>query len=183
LKIKIDQIDAAGLPLSLESSPADFPVLQEIARRGEATFCRPILFSLRVLRIEDLITVDGRFDSRARFACARCLADFEVALSAPVALTYALDMPDGRTAVDDDGIELSADEAGLIPVEGDTIELTDGLQEQIVMALPLRPLCRPDCKGLCPQCGADLNHEKCHCAPAPPDPRFAVLKNLKLPDK
>ena len=52
--------------------------------------------------------------------------------------------------------------------------------EEFVLALPVNPLCRPDCKGLCPQCGANLNDGPCQCAPEEGDPRMAVLRGLKL---
>ena len=60
------------------------------------------------------------------------------------------------------------------------IDLTEAVQEQILLSLPLRPLCREDCKGLCPGCGEDLNKGACGCSGKAVDPRLAVLGNLKL---
>jgi uncharacterized protein len=53
------------------------------------------------------------------------------------------------------------------------------LREQFYLALPMKPLCREDCKGLCPQCGTNLNTGSCECGPALEDPRLAPLKQLK----
>ena len=64
--------------------------------------------------------------------------------------------------------------------EGDVIDFRDAVQEQVIMAIPMQPLCREDCRGLCPGCGANLNLEKCRCRPDDVDPRLAILKKLKL---
>ena len=61
------------------------------------------------------------------------------------------------------------------------IELSQMILEQIVLALPMKPLCQPDCRGLCPQCGANRNQESCSCAPDTSDPRWAGLKELLGP--
>jgi len=58
------------------------------------------------------------------------------------------------------------------------LDLTPLLREQAWVALPMKPLCRPDCKGLCPQCGANLNLESCTCESVKIDPRLALLKDL-----
>ena len=61
----------------------------------------------------------------------------------------------------------------------DQIDLSELMREQFYLALPMKPLCREDCKGLCPQCGTNLNTGTCDCAPAWDDPRLAPLKQLK----
>jgi uncharacterized protein len=75
--------------------------------------------------------------------------------------------------------ELLAEEIDLIPFDGDEIDLVEGLQEQLVLALPLKPVCGQDCKGICPKCGADLNRMPCGCEKDRIDPRMAVLGKLK----
>jgi uncharacterized protein len=60
------------------------------------------------------------------------------------------------------------------------IEELNEIQEQVVLAFPLRTFCKPDCRGLCPQCGADLNSEECDCDQTPHAGKFAVFKNLKI---
>jgi len=65
------------------------------------------------------------------------------------------------------------------PIHGDHIDLEPMAREAVVLGLPLAPLCRPDCKGLCPSCGADLNQGPCGCPPAAADPRWAALDALR----
>jgi uncharacterized protein len=58
------------------------------------------------------------------------------------------------------------------------LDLGPLLREQAWVDIPMKPLCRPDCQGLCPQCGADLNHESCECDRTEIDPRLAILRDL-----
>jgi uncharacterized protein len=63
------------------------------------------------------------------------------------------------------------------------LDLVDLLREQFVLALPMKPLCSEECRGLCPQCGTNLNTTQCACTPAWEDPRLAALKSLLTQEK
>lgn len=76
-------------------------------------------------------------------------------------------------------IELSQDDLELIAVESDHIDTTVYIREQILLHVPMKPLCSPTCKGLCSQCGIDLNQDSCTCTTTPSDPRWAGLAALK----
>jgi uncharacterized protein len=76
--------------------------------------------------------------------------------------------------------ELTENEVGLIPFEGDTIDLHDAIEQELVMALPLHPLCREECAGLCPVCGVDLNRQRCACTPPQLHGALAALRNFKI---
>jgi uncharacterized protein len=78
------------------------------------------------------------------------------------------------------GLELATDDLDVFPYTGDVIDLEPLVREQFVLSIPYAPLCKEDCRGLCPQCGIDRNVASCECA-APIDPRFAALQGLKLP--
>ena len=71
-----------------------------------------------------------------------------------------------------------ADDQETLVVDGDAIEITDLVRDTILAAQSLSNLCRPDCKGLCPVCGADLNEGDCGCDRFVPDPRLAALQQL-----
>ena len=81
---------------------------------------------------------------------------------------------------DEEEIELKVEEIGMFYFKGEEINLQQGIQEQVVMAFPLKPLCDENCKGLCPKCGSDLNQGDCGCKREPGSNKFAVLKNLQL---
>jgi uncharacterized protein len=85
--------------------------------------------------------------------------------------------------IEEPEVELSpeiVDEVNLGYYREDEIDLDPIVLEQIVLQIPIKPLCREACKGLCPQCGADLNVESCECRVDSGDLRFAVLKNFKI---
>lgn len=180
MQIHIDQLIDTELGLEFEEKPESFPVLAEMIKNKEIDFSAPIKTRLRVFRIGDFIEAEGVFETAIRQVCGRCLKEFKTQLSSEVALTYTPENLRNREDLSRDEIELSPEDAGLITFSGDRINLRDGVQEQLVMALPLRPLCRESCKGLCPQCGANLNEADCGCDHSPTNTQFSVLKNLKL---
>ncbi len=63
--------------------------------------------------------------------------------------------------------------------QGEGLLLEDALREQVLLATPVRALCREDCKGLCPQCGLNLNVEQCNCEQRPSDLRWDALSEIK----
>ena len=74
--------------------------------------------------------------------------------------------------------EIQDDDLSTAFYEHDTIDLGQLMSEQFYLALPMKPLCKDACRGLCAQCGTNLNRETCGCSPAWDDPRFAALKAL-----
>jgi uncharacterized protein len=88
----------------------------------------------------------------------------------------------GHEDVELDGTEVAADDLGLTEYSGDEIDLGQMMREQFYLALPMKPLCRQDCQGLCPVCGKNRNRETCSCESTWVDPRFEVLRNFKKTD-
>ncbi len=87
-----------------------------------------------------------------------------------------------EVAVRDRFVEGASDEDEAYPLEGEILDLFDLVRDALVLELPIAPLCREDCKGLCVSCGADLNEGACGCDP-PIDPRWASLETLRSPDE
>ena len=77
--------------------------------------------------------------------------------------------------------ELEAQELGLVEVEGGGFDSRPLVVEQVELSLPMKPLCREDCAGLCAQCGQDWNEGRCSCVQVRVDPRWAALAMLKEP--
>jgi len=178
--IRIEQIKEEGLALKFEEKAEFFPVLAEMTAQGECEFVAPIKTALKALRIGDMIEVTGEVNSRVRLPCGRCLNEYETSLKSRFDLTFAHRISGAEEIEEPQEIEISADEAGMIYFEGEAINLQDGIQEQVIMAFPIRSLCRESCKGLCAGCGSDLNEGDCGCDRQPPDGKFSALKNLKL---
>ena len=110
------------------------------------------------------VSVTGTVSAPWTGACRRCLAAASGVLDCPVRELYT---------EDGDGDET-------YPLDDDDVDLEPLVRDAVLLELPLAPLCRPDCRGLCPICGADRNVEPCDCE-APPDPRWAALDVLRLP--
>lgn len=115
-------------------------------------------------------SVSGRLAGRVTSPCGRCLEPAVLELDQEFDLSQSLD---DET---DEGEALLREADGKIELDAGTI-----LWEQFVLALPDKVLCSEECKGLCPQCGANLNTEPCSCANQGGDPRLAVLRGLKVP--
>jgi uncharacterized protein len=180
MKIEIQHIPDQGMALSYQRDAQVFSSLMDLARTEGYEFVSPIFIDLHIQPEHDMFSVKGGLAFTLRVLCSRCLASFEVAPKQRFTLRFSRKIPQDVHAGNVEGVALTADEIGLAFFEGDSIDLRDAVQEQVVLAVPLYPVCRENCKGLCPRCGVDLNVETCRCtADKPPGP-FDVLKNLKL---
>jgi uncharacterized protein len=106
--------------------------------------------------------------------CSRCLKSYSFPLEKEFDFVLA---PDARSTKSK---ELNQDELGLSFYSGEEINLAPLIREQVLLALPTRPLCDEDCRGLCPECGKDLNEDLCRCSSAQGDPRMAIFRDMKL---
>jgi len=122
----------------------------------------------------------GTFKGSVTVACGRCVTPVKLPIDEKLLVTF---MPPAEIPKDDteaeDGAEVAAGDLDVFPFDGDTIDLEPLFREQFVLAIPYAPLCKEDCKGLCFQCGTDLNTGSCACE-HPIDPRLAGLKGLKI---
>jgi len=121
------------------------------------------------------IRLRGRLSAGLDLQCARCLEPVKQDIQRDFELLYR---PLGADAGRDE-LSVTDAEAEIGYYQGDGILLEDVLREQVLLALPLKTTCREDCKGLCPQCGKNLNQEKCSCTNAVEDPRWAALKEVR----
>ncbi len=181
--IRIEQIKEEGLALEFEEKPEILPVLSEMIDRGECEFVAPLKTALRAIRIGDMIEVKGEINTFIRLPCGRCLKAYETPLKSRFDLTYVRRIPGAQEDEEQEEVEIRAEEMGLMYFQGEEINLQDGIQEQVIIALPIKALCRENCKGLCSSCGNDLNEGDCGCDRPPPNGKFAALKNLKLNKK
>ncbi len=135
----------------------------------EFALLKPAIFSGECQCLGDgLFHISGTLDISCSTPCARCLKPTSVGLSIPFEERFAREY-----AAEDDEIYLYT---------GNEFALDPALNEAANMALPLRVLCKEDCQGLCPQCGADKNESECGCQAAS-DNAFSVLKQLDLPEE
>lgn len=143
-----------GLHESPAGSPADLDLVLESSPDG--------------------IRVTGTIAGTLPLECTRCTAPVDFPFEAEVdefftRATLPLLSPEGREEV-----EVPREES--YRLEGDELELNEMVNDQIILSLPIRRLCREDCRGVCPSCGADLNREECGCGETPDDPRLEKLR-------
>jgi uncharacterized protein len=108
------------------------------------------------------IRIQGHLGTRLKASCDRCLNPVEL----PVERDFDLFYRPMKTIAREEEIEIPEEELEVAFYSGDGIALADVVTEQIILALPMKVVCRPDCLGLCPTCGVDRNREACRC-PAP----------------
>ena len=136
----------------------------------------PVDLSMNVEKAgADAYRVTGRATARLEVECSRCIEPFDVPVDARFELRY---VPAVENAGDGER-EIAEDDLTTAFYREGSLDVIDLLREQFQLALPMKPLCTETCRGLCPQCGTNLNTGACECAPAWEDPRLAALKQLK----
>ncbi|MBO4313768.1 MAG: DUF177 domain-containing protein [Desulfovibrio sp.] len=153
-----------------------------------AVGCRvvePVTATVRLIPTDGGCLVRGTLTGRVVMQCARCAEDAEMPVEGRFENFEALPSIAATVEADEEGKDEDFE-----PVEEDThivieggvpsLNLAEICWEEFLMALPPSPLCRPDCKGLCPGCGANLNNGPCTCRDAGTDPRMAVFRGLKV---
>ncbi len=121
------------------------------------------------------IRVVGKWSGDFEASCARCLEAVPQHLQRDFDLIYRPLGSDRRA----DEVSISEAETEIGYYQGEGMELADSLREQVLLAAPVKVVCQEACKGICPQCGKNLNEGSCNCAPVMTDPRWDALKDLK----
>lgn len=121
------------------------------------------------------IRIAGDLQARVQLACARCLETIVQDIARKFDLLYR---PQGSDAGKEE-MSVTAAEAEIGYYQGEGLLLEDVLREQLLLAVPLKAICREDCKGLCPHCGQNLNQGQCACAEPVEDPRWEALKGIR----
>jgi DUF177 domain-containing protein len=124
--------------------------------------------------VEDIRLV-GNVSTQLEVRCARCLEPVAEKIGESFDLIYR---PQGVDAIAEEQ-SISSAETEIGYYQGEGLLLEDVLKEQILLALPVKQVCRQDCKGLCPHCGTNLNNASCDCAAAMPDPRWSALEDIR----
>lgn len=147
---------------------ARMPPLEGPAER--VAFTEPVVIDIRVTSMGSVFWVEGTIKTAVTLTCSRCLKEFVCPLQTAFAEKYHFGAVRAQAAG-----ELDADTT---VVAGESLDLTDKVKESILLALPMKALCDAACKGLCPECGQDLNKGECTCRGEAIDLRLAVLAQL-----
>ena len=148
---------------------------EEVADEGDAyRIVAPVDVAFEIHKDKEKFRLIGTVNTELELACSRCLEPFRLPVAAPFDIRYlpaSEASAEAEREVEDEDLETSY-------YTNDAIDLNQLLREQFYLALPMKPLCRDDCRGLCPQCGTNLNTGTCDCSPVWEDPRLAPLKGL-----
>ena len=168
--------------ISLVRLPADGLGFEHQYQAGELNTSRfefelqePPLVTGRVDRVGMDMRLRGIIKASIIANCDRCLKEIPAKIEIPFDLFYAPEDPGAKRVGE---IELQARDLDFSVYNNDEIDLDEMVIEQLELSMPSRVLCSEDCRGLCPQCGTDLNVNKCNCQ-KPIDPRWQALADLK----
>ena len=139
----------------------DMPLIE--VGPDDYSFAEPLAWSVNVTNTGSALLVAGSVTGKGVCACSRCLADVPHDFQGAIEGYFLLNAADSDEYADEDD-ELGADEFDVLP-DDHIIDLVPLIQAALMVDAPGMPLCREDCAGLCPQCGADLNEGPCGCGP------------------
>jgi uncharacterized protein len=175
MKLRIDDITAESRSLSFCEPEQEINRALNSGPMHEYRLLAPIGVELSYYRAGLELFLEGVVEAEASADCARCAEEFTTSCQRPFRYVLA-----PKSIADQDGSDPRAEDLEFSLYEGDHVDLAPLVREQVLLALAERPLCGENCKGLCPTCGANLNQGACGCRRERSDPRFAVLRNLKV---
>lgn len=135
MKINVNQIPTEGLTLEEDVISSKLDLEAETIK-----FPKPVKIKARVFKITNTVSADIFLSTVMRASCSRCLNETEIDFQKSLELNYQVNKPE------------------------QVIDFNPDIREELILDYPLKPLCKPDCKGLCPKCGKNLNEGDCNCA-------------------
>ena len=175
MKLKVHDIEETTKELVFDEPTEGLNDLLVHGQVHDFDFAPAVTVRLDYYRAGQELFFQGHVSGSVTGHCARCLEEYPFILGTDFTIVL---LPKTDEVVPEE--ELTDDELDLSVYEGDELDLSPLLREQIILALPTRPLCDDSCKGLCPTCGLNLNVESCSCTASTGDARLAVLRNIKI---
>jgi uncharacterized protein len=164
-RIEFDRADSEPVVFNEELELPAAAGGEDVVSAGRVSFCGTVERASRGYRLL------GEVQGAARLRCVRCLAEFPFEFAEPVEL-HLLPASSAPTEAD---TRLDLGELDARFYDEPYVDLVELAGEQFSLAVPMKPLCTAECRGLCPHCGANLNQGPCSCPKGPPDERFAPL--------
>jgi uncharacterized protein len=135
----------------------------------------PVSLAFDIRKDKQTFHLNGRVQTTAELPCSRCLEPYTHPVDAVFDLRYQPQT--ANTGADER--EIAEDDLSTAFYENEQIDLGHMMREQLLLSLPMKPLCSEECKGLCPVCGTNLNRSACDCRRGWDDPRFDALRELR----
>lgn len=164
MKIEVFEIPDEGLNIEVEESP----------KLDEIKIIRPFKSIMHIEKKGKEVLIKGVASGELELQCSRCLKEYKM----PIRTRFEIIYHPVEELNKEELVELKKDEMDVDFYREGIIETEDIIRDQILLNIPMKPLCSENCKGLCPICGTDLNEYECGCKRKEIDPRFAVLETL-----
>ncbi len=178
MELKVSELEQEPVEFELELAAGTIDFGEEAEQEGalETSGRAEVIHEHRGPRevVAD-IRLRGTYKGTFHVPCARCVEPVEVPVAGEFDLIFR---PVGADAGSAER-SISAQETEIGYYQKDSLLLEDVLREQVLLSLPVRTLCKPDCKGLCPRCGKNRNLDACSCEEGPTDPRWDALSGLR----
>ncbi len=174
MKIAANQITESFKEIQFEEGLEALCRNDQGQKRGDFRFPPFLNVKLSYYRSGQDLFFQGYLDAVIEGCCSRCLRYYSFPLEKDFDFVLTPEPPPAKSR------GLNRDEMGLSFYTSEEINLSPFISEQVLLALPMRPLCDEGCQGLCPSCGVNLNHESCPCPAQSGDPRMAFFRNLRL---
>jgi uncharacterized protein len=147
-----------------ESCPPDMDV----------TCTKPVKGKLTFDNTGTLLLMNGEIETEIKIECGRCLVDFTLPVESPIEEEFRLEKVGDAIQI----LPLDEEDTDADLVQNNILDVQELVRQALLVSLPIQPLCRPGCEGLCPTCGENLNVRKCQCPPAEPESPFKALADL-----
>lgn len=168
------RFNVAGLLKRATGSSRRYQMREDVEGIDPSLIIRDALVGqIEMIRTADGILIRGELATAVELQCDRCLEPFIQKVEFEIEEEF-------RPAIDmNTGAKISCDEEEMRIDEHHILDLTELVRQSILLALPMHPVCRPNCLGLCDQCGQNLNEGPCDCKETMVDPRLEILRKLK----
>ncbi len=176
MKFRLEDIPPEGVEATFSQDEGWLDERLKAEEKRTFRFISPIAVHLNLSKSGRVVQVKSRIETNMQWLCSRCLETFSMVLTSQYSTTLK-PRPDFPPAEE---VELTREDLETDFYSGEEIDLTPLVQDQVLLALPQKAVCREECRGLCPRCGKNLNREVCGCPSEFTDPRFEVLKNIKV---
>lgn len=164
MKIIVSEIPEEGIDIELD----------EAITVESVKTVSPLHASLKLRTLGSEVLVNGMLEGDVELLCSRCLNAYNMGVRSQINVVYE---PSERINKEERH-KLKSDELDIGFYKEDTLDTDEVLTEQLLLNIPMKPLCSPECKGICPKCGADLNVSGCKCSTSEIDSRLKVLEQL-----
>jgi uncharacterized protein len=147
--------------------------------REEVAELSPVELEGRLSFVDPGFYLQGRLRYRQTLVCPRCLAQFSEPVESDLELLVRVDpeaLPEGEAEGER---QLAEEDLGVLTLAEERLQTDPLILEQLQLNVPMKPICRPDCRGLCPRCGQDRNQGECGCREETADPRWSALAGLR----